>query len=493
MNILLLYPKYPETFWSFKNALKFISKKATEPPLGLLTVAAMLPADFNKKLIDLNVDKLRDSDIAWADYVFISAMSVQKHSAEDAIRRCQRLGKKVVAGGPLFTSDPAVFSYVEHLVLNEAELTLPLFLQDLKAGNPRRLYRTDEFPGLLHTPLPAWELIDFKKYAVMDLQFSRGCPYNCDFCDIVQLYGRRVRTKSATQMTAELDALYDIGWRNSVFFVDDNFIGNRRKLKGEILPVIIEWMRRREYPFTFSTEVSVNLADDPKLMEMMIAAGFDSVFVGIETPNAASLAECNKTQNVNRDLLKSVDIIQKQGLMVKGGFIVGFDSDDSAIFDNIIDFIQNGKIVNAMVGLLNAPKGTKLYRRLKSEGRLLKIPSGDNTDLSINFIPKMDYNSLIQGYKRIIRGIYSPRQYYRRVIEYLKTYKPLPKRALNFHPKLLIPLFKSLMFIGVAGKERRLFWKLIFWTLFRNPKLLPHALTFAVMGYHFRKVYDCVI
>ena len=394
MNILLVYPGYPDTFWSFKHALKFVSKKASFPPLGLLTVASLLPADYNKKLIDMNVTELKDKDILWADYVYISAMSVQSESADEVIDRCKRLNAKVVAGGPHFTSNYEKYDNVDYLVLKEAEITLPQFINDLNEGKPKHIYTTDEWSDISATPLPLWDLISLKNYSSMNIQYSRGCPYDCDFCDITVLYGRKPRTKTTEQVIAELNKLYYTGWKGPVFFVDDNFIGNKVKLKKEILPAIIEWNEQRKNPFYFNTEVSINLADDEKLMQLMVKAGFEAVFIGIETPNEESLIECNKSQNRNRDLIESVKIIQNAGLEVQGGFIVGFDNDPPSIFEELTEFIQESGIVTAMVGLLNAPEGTKLQKRLEAEGRMLKSFSGNNTDFSTNFIPKMSIEKL---------------------------------------------------------------------------------------------------
>jgi len=497
MRILMVYPRCPDTFWSFKYALRFISKKAVHPPLGLLTVAAMIPEDWEKRLVDMNVKALEDKDLKWADYVFISAMSVQKESVKEVMARCKDLGVKTVAGGPLFTAGHEEFKEADHLVLNEAEVTLPFFLADLEKGKPRHIYSTDIFPDIRSTPVPLWGLSDMKKYVSMTVQYSRGCPFNCDFCDITVLYGRKVRTKSREQVLAELESLYSHGWRGSVFFVDDNFIGNKDQLKREVLPGIIAWMKEKKSPFTFSTEASINLADDEELMKMMVKAGFDAVFVGIETPDEKSLAECSKFQNRNRDLVASVKLIQKFGLRVRGGFIVGFDNDSPSIFERQIDFIQKSGIITAMVGLLNAPRGTKLYRRIVEEGRLLKDISGDNTDLSTNFIPKMGYETLSKGYEKIISGIYSPRPYYERVKEFLREYKPLQKKPLRFHFGLIrfhfgysVALPKSMLLLGIKDKDRFHYWKLFFWSLFRRPRLFPMAITYAIYGFHFRKVFE---
>jgi radical SAM superfamily enzyme YgiQ (UPF0313 family) len=489
MKILLIYPKYPDTFWSFKYALKFISKKASFPPLGLLTVAAMLPDEWEKRLVDMNVTGLTDDDLRWADYVFISAMIVQKKSVIEVIHKCSEFNLKVVAGGPLFTTGYEEFDGVDHFVLNEAENTLPVFLEDLKQGRAQKVYTSKEWPDLKRTPTPQWDLIDKKKYASMSIQYSRGCPYNCEFCDIIVLNGHRPRTKSKNQILEELEAIYDLGWRGGVFFVDDNFIGNEKALKKEILPSLIAWMTEKKYPFYFLTETSINLSDDDGLTKSMVKAGFRRVFIGIETPNEDSLTECNKYLNKNRDLLASVKKIQNLGLEVQGGFIVGFDSDTPSIFEKQIKFIQNSGIVTAMVGLLNAPRGTQLYQRLKKEGRLLGSSSGDNTDFSLNFIPKMNHETLINGYKKILDTIYSPKHYYKRVRTFLKQYRPkkLDKKA-YFKFCYVGAFLKSIWLLGIQGKERFQYWKLIIWTLVRRPYCIGISISFAIYGFHFRKI-----
>jgi len=489
MKILLVYPEYPDTFWSFKYALKFIFKKAVNPPLGLLTVAAMLPEDWEKKLVDMNVTTLNDKDLKWADFVFISAISIQKESAKDIITRCKKVGVKIVAGGPLFTTEYEKFEGVDHFVLNEAEITLPLFLKDLRDGGAKYIYTSNQWADLKTTPIPLWDIVNMKKYASMNIQYSRGCPFDCEFCDVTLLYGHVPRTKDKDQIVAELESLRSRGWRDGVFFVDDNFIGNKRKLKKEILPAIAKWMAQKGHPFSFITQSSIDLSDDEELMRLMVKAGFDTVFVGIETPNKESLAECNKFQNKNRDLITCVKKIQRFGLQVQGGFILGFDNDPPSIFQRQITFIQKSGIVTAMVGLLNAPPGTRLYHRLKNENRLLKGASGDNTDCSINFIPKMDYQTLIDGYKKVLSTIYSPRCYYERVRKFLKEYKPLRRSVFQFHFSYFGTFFKSTLLLGIIGKERFHYWKLIFWSLFRCPQLLPLVLTLAIYGFNFRKIF----
>lgn len=486
MKTLLLYPSFPDTFWSFRYSLKFIHKKAAFPPLGLLTVGSMLPASWPKRLVDLNVDKLTEKDLAWADAAYISAMVVQRKSAHQTIKRCKKAGLKVVAGGPLFTSEHEQFGEVDHFVLNEAEQTLPPFLADLKNDGARPLYTTTEFADIQRTPIPMWELIKLKRYASMSIQFSRGCPFNCDFCNVTALFGHRPRIKTATQVMAELDVLYNRGWYGHVFFVDDNFIGNKKYLMNHLLPALIEW-RKGKRGFLFNTEASINLADNEDLMNMMVEAGFDTVFVGIETPEEESLAECNKKQNKNRNLIESVKRIQRTGLQVQGGFIVGFDSDGPSIFQRQIDFIQKSGIVTAMVGLLQAPPGTKLYERLKKEGRLRGLVSGDNVDGTTNIIPKMDMKQLLKGYENILNNIYHPRPYYKRIKTFLREYKA-PKISIPIDLQRFLAFFRTSIRIGIFGRERLQYWNLMVWTLFRCPKLLPLAVTLAIHGHHFRKV-----
>jgi radical SAM superfamily enzyme YgiQ (UPF0313 family) len=490
MNILLVNPKFPDTFWGFQHALKFISKRTTFPPLGLLTVASMLPHSWNKRLVDTNVQELREIELRWADLVLLGGMSIQLKSARAIIERCKTLGKKIVAGGPLFTSFSDEFEDVDHLVLNEAELTLPPFLEDMKNGNARHIYKSDQWADITSTPVPAWNLINPKYYSSMNIQYSRGCPYDCEFCDITVLYGHLPRTKTKEQVLSELEALHSIGWRSDVFIVDDNFIGNKTLLKNEILPTIIDWMKRRNQPFSFNTEASINLSDDDELMDLMVRAGFNAVFVGIESPNEESLIECKKSPNRNRNLIESVKKLQRKGLQVHGGFIVGFDSDPSSIFQKLIEFIQESGIVTAMVGLLNAPTGSRLHKRMLQEGRLLKAMSGDNTDFSMNFIPKMNYDFLVNGYRSILENIYSSKQYYMRVKEFLRTYNPPQGRVSIIKANHLRALVRSVIILGIVDKERLQYWKLFFWSLFTRPRMFPLAITFTIYGYHYRRILE---
>jgi len=493
MNILMVYPKYPDTFWSFKHALKFISKRAVNPPLGLLTVSAMLPERWHKKLVDMNIETLKKKDILWADYVFISAMNVQAESTKEVIEICKSFNKDIVGGGPLFTEEPNNYRMVNHLVLNEAELTLPDFLNDLELGNTKQLYQSKEFANLTKTPLPDYTLVKTSKYNTMNLQLTRGCPFNCEFCDITALFGHKVRIKTTEQIINELGAIYNTGWRKNVFFVDDNFIGNKKILKTELLPAIINWMENQNHPFTFSTEASINLSDDDELMELMTKAGFSTVFVGIETTEQASLEECGKTQNTNRNLMQSVHKIQKYGLEVNGGFILGFDNDSPSVFQKQIDFIRESGIISAMVGLLNAPKKTRLYKRLEKEGRITSESSGNNTDFSLNFTPKMEKRLLMDGYKKVIKGIYGGKEYYDRVLDFIKRFSPNKKNKVKLTVNHLIAFFRSFFRLGIVDTHRKHYWNLFFWTLFNRPKLVPLAITYSVYGFHFRKIFNDVL
>jgi radical SAM superfamily enzyme YgiQ (UPF0313 family) len=490
MKVLLIFPQCPASFWSFKYALRFISKKAAVPPLGLITVSAMLPESWQKKLVDMNVSSLQTSDILWADYVFISAMYIQKESVSKIIEECLKYKTKIVAGGPLFTQEYENYPQIDHFILNEAEITLPPFLKDLENGkSPQKIYITSEYADIRLTPLPDYHLLSMKDYAFMNIQVSRGCPYSCDFCEITTLLGHKVRLKDTSQIIKELEALYDLNWRGPVVIVDDNFIGDKKIIKNNLLPAMKKWMQGHKYPFVFNAETSVNLADDEELMLLMVETGFTSTFVGIETPEEKSLQDCNKVQNRNRDLLQSVKKMQNAGLQVSGGFIVGFDSDTPAVFQRQIDFIQQSGIVSAMVGLLNAPKNTKLYHRLKAENRLTTEATGNNTDSSMNFVPKMNAQDLLEGYKKIIQNIYATRPYYIRIRKLLLNYKRFHGKQMKIEFSQLSAFFKSVIIIGILNKGRGEYWKLLIWTLFKRPGLIVDAITFAVYGYHFQTVY----
>ena len=363
----------------------------------------------------------------------------------------------------------------------------------MENGNPKHIYQSEEFANLTETPLPNYSLVKTSKYNTMNLQLTRGCPFNCEFCDITALFGHKVRIKSTEQIINELEAIFKIGWRKNVFFVDDNFIGNTKILKNDLLPALIEWMESKNHPFKFGTEASINLSDDDELMELMTKAGFSTVFIGIETTELASLVECGKVQNTNRDLIQSVHKIQKYGLEVNGGFILGFDNDSPSIFQKQIEFIRESGIISAMVGLLNAPKKTRLYKRLKQEGRITNETTGDNTDFSLNFTPKMDKKILLDGYKKVIKGIYGGREYYKRVLDFIKRFTPNQKNKVKLSLNHCIAFFRSFIKLGILDTHRKYYWNLLFWTLYNRPKLVPLAITYSVYGYHFRKIFKNVL
>ena len=487
MNILMVYPQFPDTFWSFKHALEFINKKINNPPLGLMTISPLLPKTWSKKLIDTNIHELTNEDLSWADMVFVSAMDVQRDDCQKVIHRAKSFGKTVVAGGPLFTTEYVNFPEVDHFILNEGELTLPLFLLDLENGiKPKRVYCTEEYADMHESPLPDASLINIFEYECMSIQFSRGCPFQCDFCNVTALLGHKPRLKSTEQVIAELEQYYRAGWTRNVFFVDDNFIGNKKYLKEDVLPAIIEW-RKGKKGFSFITEASVNMADDPELMRLMSLAGFTTVFVGIETPNESSLIECGKNQNAKRNLIDSINKIHNAGIQVMAGFIVGFDNDTPTIFDEMINFIQDSGIVTAMVGILQAPGGTQLYHRLENEGRILHEMSGDNADGSTNIIPVMDPLVLKKGYQKIINTLYSPKYLYPRIKTLLKAYHPI-KIAGQVYANEISAFFKSIWRMGLKPGEGRYFWGLVLWTLFNCPTKFALGVTLAIFGYHFRKV-----
>ena len=486
MNILLISPQTPDTFWSFKHAVRFVSRKASMAPLGLLTVAAMLPRQWNLKLIDLNVRPLDDQDLRWADYVLLSAMLVQKESTREIVARCAAMKKVILAGGPLFTTGYEGFPEIQHFVLGEAEEVMAQVVEDLKLGRLQTFYRSAGRPELAHTPVPRWDLIQFRDYVTMSVQFSRGCPFDCEFCDIIVMNGRVPRLKTPAQLIAELEALRQRGWKDSVFVVDDNFIGNRQRTRA-LLHELIGWRQRTRTRMSFLTESSINLADDPELCALMVQAGFKKVFIGIETPSAEALEECHKIQNRNRNLLAAVQTLHKAGLEVLGGFIVGFDSDKVDIFKRQFEFIQRSGVVTAMVGLLTALPQTRLWHRLKGEGRLEQESTGNNTEAALNFRPKLTREFLQAGYRDLMKKLYEPTNYYQRIRVFLKNHDPRGPR-----PRLssgdLKAFLKSFWALGVWHRGRVGYWRLFWGTLLRRPRQFARAMELAIIGLHFRRV-----
>lgn len=483
MNVLLVYPKFPDTYWSFRYALSFQGKRAAQPPLGLMTVAALLPHSWNKRLIDTNVERLKDTHLAWADVVFLSAMHVQQNDLLAIVRRCRSLGIRTVVGGPIASSIPAAELEADHIVIGEAEDLIETFARDLESGSARPIYQAAERPAMERSPLPDLSLIRMKRYSTMTVQYSRGCPFNCEFCNIVTIYGRRPRTKAVAQVLAEFDQLYAAGWRGPVFIVDDNFIGNKVRVR-ELLATMVEWSRAHKYPFRFITEASLNLADDCDLLQSMKDAGFASVFLGIETPDESSLVATNKLQNTRRNLLEGIALIQHYGIEVMGGFILGFDTDREDIFDRLVDFIQKSAIPVAMVGLLQAMPGTQLFHRLAGEGRILDSGSGNNTGCELNFLPHMSADRLVEGYRSVLRRIYDCDAYYDRVKEYLSRCRPRYRARLNFGN--MRAFFLSMLRQGVKEKGRLSYWKFVLSAATRYRHSFGAAMTLAVMGYHFQ-------
>ena len=490
MNVLLVYPKFPDTYWSFRYALSFQGKRAAQPPLGLMTVAALLPAGWNKRLIDTNVERLRDSDLAWADVALLSGMHVQQEDLIAIVRRCRVCGVRTVVGGPITSSVRAADLEADAVVIGEGEDLVASLARDLEAGTARPVYEAVERPAMERSPLPDLRLIRMKRYSTMTVQYSRGCPFNCEFCDIIELFGRRPRTKPVAQVLAEFDQLYDAGWRGPVFIVDDNFIGNKVRVR-ELLTALGAWQRARGAPFRLITEASINLADDRELLRSMKDAGFAAVFLGIETPDESSLAATNKLQNTHRDLLESVAAIQQYGIEVMGGFILGFDTDREDIFDRLVEFIQKSAIPIAMVGLLQAMPGTQLFRRLSREGRILHAGGGNNTDCELNFLPRMNADRLVKGYRSVLQRIYSGEAYYERVRGYLSRCRPHYQRRVSLAN--LRALFLSVIRQGVLDRARLSYWKFVLVAATRYRRSFGPAMTMAVMGYHFQMITEQIV
>jgi radical SAM superfamily enzyme YgiQ (UPF0313 family) len=489
MNALLIYPEFPDTFWSFKHALKFLGKRAAQPPLGLMTIAALLPCTWKKRLVDTNVEHLRDRDLAWADVVLLSAMHIQRESLAAIVKRCRERGLRIVVGGPIASSVPPADLNADHVVIGEAEGLVAGLALDLEQGTAKPVYQAAERPEMTTSPIPDLSLIKMNLYSTMTVQYSRGCPFNCEFCDIIAIYGRRPRTKAVAQVLAELDQLREAGWREAVFIVDDNFIGNKARAK-ELLRALAEWRGQYKTSFDFCTEASLNMADDPELMQLMKDAGFVSVFLGIETPDEPSLIASHKLQNAHRSLLDSVALIQSYGMQVMGGFILGFDTDKDDIFDRMVEFIQKSGIPVAMVGLLQAMPGTELFRRLWNEGRILDAGLGDNTDDKLNFLPRMDTQRLVEGYRSVLKQIYSCEAYYERVKLYLNRTQPRGGERMTRQRWMTKgnarAFVTSLVRQGVFGRQRWSYWKFLLTVATRYRHCIGAAMTLAVMGYHFQ-------
>jgi radical SAM superfamily enzyme YgiQ (UPF0313 family) len=454
-----------------------------------MTVAALLPKNWKKRLVDTNVERLLERDLAWADVVMLSAMHIQRDSLAAIVERCRARGLRTVVGGPIASSLSPAELKTDHVVIGEAEILIADLARDLEQGKAKPLYQAAERPEMKTSPLPDLSLIKMNRYSTMAVQYSRGCPFNCEFCDIIEIYGRRPRTKAVAQVLAELDQLRAAGWRETVFIVDDNFIGNKARAK-ELCVALAEWRNQYKISFDFNTEASLNLADDPELMQLMKDAGFVSVFLGIETPDESGLIACNKLQNTRRSLLDSVALIQSYGMQVMGGFILGFDTDREDIFDRMVEFIQKSGIPIAMVGLLQAMPGTQLFQRLRKEGRILDEGYGDNTDVKLNFLPNMDATRLVEGYRSVLKRIYSCDAYYERVRLYLSRTYPRNSKQKTKQQWLTVgnarAFVTSLVRQGVFGRQRWSYWKFMLTVATRYRHCVGAAMTLAVMGYHFQ-------
>jgi len=495
MKILLVYPEMYDSFYAFKHLASLIGKKAAFPPLGLLTVAAMLPQNWERRLVDVNVKPLSDSDIEWADMVFLSAMNVQEESVRKIVTQCKRKNATIVAGGPLFTHEHERFDDISHFVLNEAEITLPLFLADLESGKAKAIYKTLEFADVSKTPLPQMELINMNDYMFAIIQYSRGCPYLCDFCDVTTLYGRKPRTKSVEQIIAELDMIHKAGETQTVLFADDNLIGNKRILKSELLPALIEWHNKIKPGLYFMTQLTINLADDDEMMQLMLDAKFRNVFIGIETPQEDSLKASLKNQNLKRDIASNIHKLHQAGFTVLGGFIVGFDTDKEDSFKNLVDFIQESAIPIPIVNVLKAPPGTALFDRMKRENRLSRHFTFSEGET--NIIPTMGAERLKSGFLEVISSVYPPEHSYKRIKRFLKAHEFPKNGSVKVQEKYtmsqLYHITRAIVKLAVFDKDGKYYRDLLLWTYKNKPRHLSLAIMYGMMIYQLRENHNQIV
>ena len=483
MRALLVNPAFPDSYWSGRFSLRFARRRSLLPPLGLITVAALLPRNWEIRLVDLDVEPLTDEQIRWADVVMLSGMLVQRPSLHEVLGRCRKLGVRTVVGGPYATALPRELSAADHVVVGEGEDQVPVLAADLEAGRAQHLYREDGKPDMSASPLPRYELLKKGAYHQMSLQYSRGCPFSCEFCDIIVMYGRMPRTKTGRQVIAELEAIRDTGFAGDVFFVDDNFIGNKPAVK-QVLPEIAAWRHRSRPPLEFYTEASMNLADDVELVDLMTRAGFSAVFMGIETPSQEGLKETKKFQNMKRDLKDQVHGLLDRGLDVWAGFILGFDSDGPESFDRMIQFIQNAAIPYAMIGMLSAMPNTPLYARLEKEGRLRPEVSGDAFGLT-NVVTRMSTSQMLSGYRRVLETLYHPEVYFQRCRENLARWKPVAGTLRPLGPRDLVSGLRALWGQGITGRYRKAYWDFLQWVIRHHPDKLGRAIAQAAAGHHY--------
>lgn len=489
MRVLLIYPKFPKSFWSFEKALELVNRKALLPPLGLVTVAAILPQAWEFKLVDRNVRDVTEEEWAWAEVVILSAMIVQSDDLLRQIREAKRRGKLVAVGGPYATSMPhePQAAGADFLILDEGEITLPMFVAAIQRGETQGVLRANgEKPDVTTTPIPRFDLLDFDVYDNMSVQFSRGCPFQCEFCDIIVLYGRKPRTKSPQQFLAELQRLYDLGWRRTIFLVDDNFIGNKRNVKL-LLKELKGWMAEHNYPFHFNTEASVDLAQDPELMELMVECNFNAVFLGIETPDESSLTLTQKHQNTRDSLSDSVDAIIRAGLRVMAGFIIGFDGEKPGAGDRIVRFVEQTAVPTAMFSMLQALPDTALWKRLEKEGRLRGQGANINQTTLMNFIPTRPLEEITQEFINGFWQLYDPMAYLDRTYRhFLKLGAPRHKVSLR---KVSWVSVRALLIVcwrqGVLRETRFRFWQNLIGILRHNPRVWDHYLSICALNEHF--------
>ncbi|NMG09543.1 B12-binding domain-containing radical SAM protein [Brasilonema sp. UFV-L1] len=490
MKALLLWPIMPNSFWSYQETLDLAGLRATNPPLGLITVAAMLPADWEIRLVDRNIRLETDDDWAWCDLVIISAMIIQKKDFWELIQKGVALGKKVAVGGPFPTSVPefALEAGVHYLILDEGECTIPMFLEALQRGEERGIFRSPEKPDVTQTPIARFDLLDLDAYLAITVQFSRGCPFQCEFCDIINLYGRKPRTKTPEQMLAELEVLYQMGWRRLIFIVDDNFIGNKRNAKV-FLRALIPWMKERNYPFILLTEASLNLAEDEELIDLMVQAGFTMVFMGIETPDVESLQTIHKEQNTRQSLIESCHKITRAGLQIMSGFIIGFDGENSGAGQRIQDFVEETGIPQAHLSLLQALHNTAMWNRLKQEGRLLE-ELGDYFTFQkslINFTPTRPMEEIVTEYIQAFWNLYEPLPYLKRTFRHFSMMegkkRPSQKRPFGWHE---LRLFSTVCWRqGFVRSTRFRFWWQMLAMALQQPHLFYDYFVALGIGEHF--------
>lgn len=492
MKVLLLYPKFPQSFWSYDRLMEMADLKAMIPPLGIITVAALLPTDWEIRFCDRNVQEETEADWQWCDLVILSAMLVQKPDFLELVKKARQLGKKVAAGGPYPTSvtQESIDAGIDYLILDEGEITIPLFIEAINRGDRNGIFRATEKPDVSQSPMPRFDLLNLDAYLMMAIQFSRGCPFNCEFCDIISLYGRKPRTKEPHQAIAELETLYHLGWRGSLFIVDDNFIGNQRNVK-RFLRELIPWMQSHNFPFTFITEASVNLAEDDELLELMGQAGFYAVFLGIETPDQDSLQVTRKVQNTRNPLVEACNKINEAGLLIYAGFILGFDGERAGAGDRIRAFVEETSIPQPMLGILQAPHNTALWDRLEKENRLLtdhENQTGDQNTL-MNFIPTRPIEEIAQEYVQSFWNLYEPVQYLRRCLNQCLKIQQVntTRQSMQFPLGKGLRLVAQLIWLqGIRRPEiRAQFWQQLWIILWQKPQLLNMYLGLCAAGEHF--------